>query len=185
MASSFIETFIAAKRGATKEDAFREFVALPRISEWAGADPSRVARLKDEFDRAWARMRASEADAAAEADAAPLAAKPAAAPARPAPAAPKAPAESAPRKPRVGKPVASVMCTSCGSMNLHAHLAGDAVLIKCASCDTVYRDLLELIPVKEVGPFEFVFGEGWKGVVTFVALLALVVAVGVALRWSS
>lgn len=182
MASSFIETFIAAKRGVTKEEAFREFVALPRISEWAGADASRVTRLKDEFDRAWARMRASEADAAAEAGSGSSAPQAATAPAAPAA---RAPTEAASRRPRAGKPVASVMCTSCGSMNLHAHLAGDAVLIKCASCDTVYRDLLELIPVKEVGPFEFVFGEGWKGVATFVALLVLVVAVGVALRWSS
>ena len=59
-----------------------------------------------------------------------------------------------------------VMCTSCG----HIDVWMQDDVIGCRSCGHVYDDMLHLIRVTPVGPFEFLFGEGWAGYATAAGL---------------
>lgn len=59
-----------------------------------------------------------------------------------------------------------VMCTSCGRVDVWMQ----SDVIGCRSCGHVYDDMLQLIRVTPVGPFEFLFGEGWAGYATAAGL---------------
>lgn len=200
MAASPIESFIRSRRDASREQAFGEFLQTPRIKDWASGDESRVERLRSEFNRAWDRVNGDGDDAQDAVDAA-APAPPASGKTRtvtPTARGKRAPPEPAMEKPsasdavtgaqdakwaRFGKVTQSVMCPKCGSVRLHAHLDHDAVNIRCRQCDSVYTDLLELIPVRRVGPFAFLFGEGLGGVGTAVGLGAALALVYGVLKW--
>ena len=71
-----------------------------------------------------------------------------------------------------------VMCTSCGTINVW--MQDDA--IACRSCGHTYTDMLQLIRVTPVGPFEFLFGEGWVGYATAGGIVAAFVGLYFLLR---
>lgn len=180
--SEVIEEFIRRHPGMAERDAFEAFLREPRIASWVGADASRRERLQREFDRVWSRLQDEPA-----APAAPSA--PAAPPAPAAPAQAKRPApivhHEAPEPPRSARVDVrthrahgaarrlNLLCPACTRVDVW--LADGA--ITCRSCQTTYEDMLALVPVKPVGPFAYVFGEGVKGYLTAggVALLLLVV----------
>jgi hypothetical protein len=61
-----------------------------------------------------------------------------------------------------------VLCTSCKRTTVWM----DGDLIQCRACGHTYDDMLQLIRVTPVGPFEFLFGEGWKGAAVAAAIAA-------------
>lgn len=64
--------------------------------------------------------------------------------------------------PTAGTRKLAVMCTTCGRVDVWMH--GD--IIGCRACGHVYDDMLQLVRVTPVGPFAFLFGEGWVGYAT-------------------
>lgn len=169
--SEVIETYIRRHPGLTAREAFEGFLAEDRIKAWVGSDPARRERLQAEFERVWGSM-------SGEARPAPPVAPPAP-PASPARSGPAGPVIHAPRTFRVevSTPVADapkaahgrkleVMCTSCRRVDVW--MQGET--IACRSCGHAYDDMLQLIRVTPVGPFEFLFGEGWVGYATATGL---------------
>jgi hypothetical protein len=55
--------------------------------------------------------------------------------------------------------------------------------LSCRSCGTVYDDMLSLVPVRPVGPFAYLFGEGVKGILTATGIGLLLLAVYGVLKW--
>ena len=157
--SEVIEEFIRAHPSASENEAFEGFAAQERIRSWLGSDATRRERLRREFARVWIQMESKANGASATL-----------VPPRPVTRAPDAPAPaSAPTLPAPGsEPVLvkaqpagparhlKVLCTACEAVDVWA----EAGHVRCRRCGHEYRDMLELIPVKEVGVLQFVFGEG-------------------------
>lgn len=184
--SEVIEEYIRRNSGMSEDAAFEAFLAQERIKAWVGSDPSRRERLRREFARMWtslhppsttsrqgtlvreARVEPVQVEVRAEA---PRPAEPRPAP-TPAPPQPKL---------RTGPPRRlQVMCPVCS----HTEVWLQEGIIQCRHCSREYDDMLQLIPVRPVGPFAYVFGDGVEGVLkaggVFVALAALYML----LRWS-
>lgn len=175
--SEVIESFIRRHPGLSEEAAFEGLLQEERIRAWVGADPTRKERLRREFGRVWATMRG-------DAPPPPPAAAPAGSTARAGPAGPAAatvqpartlrvevaPEALAPAPPpaaeQPGARKLAVMCASCGEVDVW--MRGDG--IACRACGRVYDDMLQLIRVTPVGPFAFLFGEGWTGYATAAGL---------------
>lgn len=182
--SEVIEEYIRAHPAQSEGEAFEGFAAQERIRAWLGSDPGRRERLRREFARVWSQFEAKPAPGGAAM--VPPRAVPIHAPAMPAPAPPPtsahAPAsrpahEHAPLPPPgPGARHLKVLCASCERMQVWA----DGSVIRCRHCGHVYDDMLELVPVRHVGMFHFLFGEGVTGVLVAggIALLLLLLYLG-------
>lgn len=104
------------------------------------------------------------------------------APAPPAPRVQVRPAQApAPAQPRasIGGRRLQLLCPACARIDVWL----DAGAITCRACGTAYDDMLALVPVKPVGPFEYLFGEGTKGALTAVGVGLLLLGVYGVLKW--
>lgn len=155
--SEVIETYIRRHPAMPESEAFEGFLRDERISRWVGADEARRERLRAEFARVWGQVRPSAT----------------AAPARPAPALPPPSQLAPPRR-------LQVMCPACERLDVWS----DAGVVECRACGAVYDDLLRLVPVRPVGPFAFLFGEGWTGVATAGGVALLLLGLYGVLRWA-
>lgn len=71
-----------------------------------------------------------------------------------------------------------VMCTYCARVDVW--MSGE--VIACRRCGKQYDDMLQLIRVTPVGPYEFLFGEGWRGVATGVGVIVGLLALYLLMR---
>ena len=175
--SEVIESYIRRHPGLSEKEAFEGFLKEDRIKAWVGSDDSRKERLRAEFGRVWGSMNVEGKMASSSAR-----------------SGPSGPTLQSPRTLRVevqpqqqtvaeqpsgpGARKLQVMCTSCGEVNVW--MQGDT--IGCRSCGHTYDDMLQLIRVTPVGPFEFLFGEGWVGYATAGGLAAAFVGLYFLLR---
>lgn len=184
--SEVIENYIRRHPDVGEKEAFDGFLHEERIKAWVGTDETRKERLRKEFGRVWGSMhvegqvshsgaragpsgpsqmqqpRSVRVDLTPQAELPPQAARP---------SAPRAPPGAGARK-------LQVMCTACHQVNVW--MQSDEIL--CRSCGTVYDDMLQLIRVTPVGPFEFLFGEGWKGAAVATGIAAGLVGLYFLLR---
>ena len=72
-----------------------------------------------------------------------------------------------------------VLCATCARMDVWLQ-GGD---IACRQCGRAYDDMLQLVPVKAVGPFAYLFGEGAGGWLTAGSMAAALLAIYALLRW--
>lgn len=197
--SEVIENYIRRHPGVPEKEAFEGFLLEDRIKTWVGGDDGRRERLRKEFGRVWGGMHV-EGQVTTAARVGP------AGPAGPqytegrgvrvqatddSPQALQKPAQprERPEAAQIMQPIPAmgaqsrklaVMCTGCMRVDVWM----DGGLIACRSCGKVYDDMLLLIRVTPVGPFEFLFGEGWVGYATATGIaLALLALYGV-LRWA-
>lgn len=175
--SEVIEAYIRRHPGASEPEAFEGFLREDRIQAWVGADPSRRERLRREFARVWSTLNNPEG-----------------APGKSGPAGP----QSAVLQPRA---VRVEVQTSEKAINVHAagpHARKLELLcpqctrydvwlaegtIACRGCGREYHDMLSLVPVKPVGPLEFMFGEGLAGYATAGGIAAGLVLLYVVFRY--
>jgi len=165
--SEVIESYIRRNPGLSEKDAFEGFLREERIRAWVGADESRKERLRKEFGRVWGSMhgdgqlaRASRAGPSGPASLEQPRTVRVNIQAEPEQAAKQVPPSLAP--PSADARKLSVMCTVCGRIDVWMQ----ADHIGCRSCGRAYEDMLQLIRVTPVGPFAFLFGEGWVGYAT-------------------
>lgn len=181
--SEVIEHYIRDHPGVSENDAFEGFARQERIAAWLGSDPTRRERLRREFARVWSMMEAKATSGGQRM--APLqprpvepAPKPAQAPVPP----PRAtePMEVPRRVPVAGGRKLSLLCPTCERLDVWA----DGGRVSCHHCGADYHDMLELVPVKVVGPFAFLFGEGAAGWLTAGGLVLLILLLYGVLKWA-
>ncbi|HUR69951.1 MAG TPA: hypothetical protein VM370_11955 [Candidatus Thermoplasmatota archaeon] len=165
--SEVIENYIRRHPGLSEKDAFDGFLQEERIRSWVGSDDSRKERLRVEFGRTWGSMHVQ---ASLEKGSA-----------RAGPSGPSQMQQARTVRVEVtpeavgdahvasgpGARKLSVLCTGCKHMDVW--MQGET--ISCHRCGRAYDDMLQLIRVTPVGPGEFLFGEGWRGVATGVGIV--------------
>lgn len=160
--SEVIEEYIRRNGGMGEPEAFETFLQQERIRAWVGGDTGRRERLHREFTRVWATLHP--------------------------PSTPSKPARSEAttvqvdvRRPSVSSPARrlQVLCAACNRLEVWSQDGA----IECRSCGRTYDNFLDLIPVKPVGPFAFVFGEGAEGWLTAGGIVALLLALYGVMRW--
>lgn len=194
--SEVIESFIRRHQGTSEEAAFAGFLEEERIKAWVGSDEGRRERLRREFGRVWATMHAATGRSGPSGPSQMVQERPVRVDLHPAPAAPAAPvAPARPAAPRAPLPAPRAVephpVTSAGARKLHVLCAScqrhdvwlEGGVISCRRCGHVYDDMLQLVRVKPVGPFEFIFGEGWAGAATAVGIALAFIALYGVLRW--
>lgn len=170
--SEVIENYIRRHAEVPEAEAFEGFLRDERIRRWVGEDEGRRDRLRREFSKVYASL--------GQGASAPQVAQQVPPPhGRSGPAGPTA-AATAPRPLRVEVHAPAhaapegfarqlqLLCRDCAKYDVW--LQGGT--IQCRRCGREYDDMLSLIPVKPIGPFAFVFGEGWVGYVTAGGLAA-------------
>lgn len=170
--SEVIENFIRRNPDLSEKDAFDGFLNEDRIKTWVGADDSRKERLRKEFGRVWGSLHVQGQVASSGARSGPsgpsglqqtrtvrVEITPEAMTGRAGPAGPAA------RK-------LSVLCANCKHVDVW--MQGDS--IQCHRCGRHYEDMLSLVRVTPVGPYEFLFGEGWSGAAVGVGIAAGLIA---------
>lgn len=180
--SEVIEEYIRRNTGMREEEAFQSFLQQDRIKAWVGTDEGRKDRLRREFTRVWQTLHPPMTTGRPAAERSrPQPVEPVAVEVRrPTPAAAPAPAAPAPPVAHAGPAKKlQVLCPTCGKLDVI--LQGG--VISCRTCSHRYENMLELIPVKPVGPFSFLFGEGWKGAAVAVGIVAALLALYGVLRW--
>jgi hypothetical protein len=171
--SEVIEEFIRRNPGSREPEAFERFLQEPRIRQWVGDDAGRRERLQREFSRVWENLHAGASSGGASSALATA----------PRPAAREV--HDAPRPMKVEvRPEATarhlhLLCPACARLDVW--LQGG--VLSCRSCGATYDDMLALVPVKPVGPFEYLFGEGIQGVLTAAAVGLFLLAVYGVLKW--
>ncbi|GEM_PF-4521151 len=166
--SEVIEDFIRAHPGATENEAFEGFAAQERIRAWLGSDANRRERLRREFARVWTQMEAkSTGTPTAMAQPRPIAV-PVAIPEAPAPAPAPVRVSAIPREAPPMRHL-KVLCARCE----RAEVWAEGSRIRCRRCGHEYDNMLDLVPVKPVGLFTFLFGEGKAGLVAAGGILLL------------
>lgn len=182
--SEVIEDFIRRNAGMAEIEAFHGFLQQERIKTWVGTDEARRERLRREFSRVWATLHppATPSRQGSLVREVP----------RPAPppesrvnvqiqrTAPPDPAEEAIRR-SVTAPAKRlhVLCPTCGKLDVWLSDGS----IACRTCSHIYEDMLQLIPVRPVGPFTFLFGEGLKGWLVAGGILLGLFLLYEVLRW--
>lgn len=73
----------------------------------------------------------------------------------------------------------SLLCPTCERTDVWATGAD----IHCRHCGTTYADMLQLIPVKKVGTFAYLFGEGPAGYLTAAGVALLLLLLYGVVRW--
>lgn len=186
--SEVIENYIRRHPDLSEKDAFDGFLNEERIKAWVGQDDSRKERLRKEFGRVWGTISGEGQ----------LASGPKAGPSGPtARVAQRAvhvealqstvteerrvlapigtPGGLGTRPPSTGSLAVGggrqlqVLCTNCRRIDVWMN---DDQSILCRRCGKHYDDMLQLIRITPVGPFEFMFGEGWKGAATAAGIVA-------------
>lgn len=179
--SEVIEDFIRRNSGMREEEAFAAFIEQDRIRAWVGTDEGRRERLRREFARDWSALHPPMTAARPAAERARPPPEPVQVEVRrpPAPAAPVAP-QFTERPAGITTPPKKlhVLCPTCGKYDV-VSLGG---LITCRTCQHKYDNMLDLVPVRPVGPFSFLFGEGWKGIAIAGGILVALVVVYLLLR---
>lgn len=179
--SEVIEEYIRRNSGMREDEAFNAFLQQDRIKAWVGSDEGRKERLHREFTRVWQTLHppmtaarpAAEKPRGPANDTVQVEIRRASAPAAPVqPQHVEAPRPTGPAK------KLHVLCPTCGKHDVF----NQGGVIVCRTCTHRYDNMLDLIPVQPVGPFTFLFGEGWKGIATAVAIGAALVLLYVALR---
>lgn len=155
--SEVIETYIRRHPGASESEAFDGFLREERIKQWVGADEGRRERLRREFSRVWSTLNNPEGAPAKSGPAGPQSAVLQPRPVRVEVHAPEKALHVHAAGPHARK--LDLLCPACTRYDVW--LAEGT--IACRGCGAVYDDMLALVPVKPVGPLEFVFGEGWVG----------------------
>lgn len=176
--SEVIEDFIRRHPGLPEGESFEAFLREPRIRAWVGDDATRRDRLHREFSRVWGHLQPATTG--------PTATVTTARPAPPQPMVREVPREApAPRAVPVDVPAhpqarrLHLLCPTCARLDVWLQ----AGVITCHHCGTSYDDMLALVPVKPVGPFAYVFGEGAKGILTAGGVALLLLAVYGVLKW--
>lgn len=179
--SEVIEEYIRRNPSLSQDAAFEGFLKIERIRLWVGTDETRRERLRREFTRVWTTMHSDNSPSQQGANAQQAAlVRPQAS--QPAPARPAAPADAPAPPPRLktGAPRRlNVLCPSCSHLDVWLQ-GGD---IGCRACGRDYDDMLQLIPVKPVGPFAFMFGEGIEGGLKAAGVAVGLLALYLGLRW--
>lgn len=178
--SEVIEDYIRRNTGMSEDAAFEGFLQQDRIRAWVGVDQSRRDRLRREFSRVWESLH-PPSTTSRQGTLVREAKQPIQVEVR-REAPPQAQAPEPRPQPRLNTGAArhlQVMCPVCRRLDVWL---ADGV-IACRHCGRSYDDMLHLIPVKPVGPFEYVFGGGWKGVAKAAGVAAGLVLVYIALRW--
>lgn len=140
-----------------------------------GDDAGRRERLQREFSRVWETLHAASSGGPASAALAPRPVVQEAPPAREAPRPLKVEV-----RPDASARKLSLLCPACARVDVWLQ----AGVLSCRSCGTAYDDMLALVPVKPVGPFEYLFGEGLKGILTAAGIGLLLLAVYGVLKWA-
>jgi hypothetical protein len=176
--SEVIENYIRRHPDQSEKDAFEGFLNEDRIKSWVGSDESRKDRLRKEFGRVWGSMHVGGAVGVSSAKSGPSG-----------PAQMQQPktvrvevapeAAQAPGKPGLAARKLSVLCPNCK----HTDVWMQGEEISCHRCGRVYDDMLSLVRVTPVGPFEFMFGEGWKGAATGIGIVGGLIGLYYLLRW--
>jgi hypothetical protein len=161
--SEVIEDYIRRNPSDSEDHAFDGFLKMDRIATWVGNDDGRRERLRREFTRVWSAMHPvvlpKMGPAALEppkpretrsTDARPRAPEP-----KPAHRPTALETKEPPRK-------LHLLCATCSKMDVWR---SDGQFL-CRNCGRSYDDLLDLIPVRPVGPFAFMFGDGATGWLT-------------------
>lgn len=173
--SEVIEEYIRRHPGLREADAFEGFLKQDRIKAWVGADESRKERLRAEFGRVWQTLQGAaggtrgpvtmrETDLEMEERRKQME------------AAKRVPVQVASDEP---SRKLQLMCPACNRTEVWKQ----GHVIACRNCGRVYEDMLDLVPVKPVGPFAFVFGEGVQGWLTAGGIALLLLALYGVLRW--
>lgn len=175
--SEVIEGYIRRHPELSEKDAFEGFLKEERIRTWVGADESRKERLRKEFGRVWGSMNV-EGQLATSARSGPSGPTSMQQPRSVRIDVSPAPEARAARPEAPGARRLQVLCTSCRRTTVWMDDAG----IQCRSCGHAYEDMLQLIRVTPVGPFEFLFGGGWKGAAVAGGIAAGLLALYLLLR---
>lgn len=168
--SEVIEEYIRRHPGLLESEAFDEFVGQDRIRQWLGADASRHARLRVEFGRIWQQIQTTASGGRGPAVATEMAQRQTKAPNQ------RLQVQVTPDQPWQRL---NLLCSTCARFDVWR--SGD--VIACRGCGRSFDDMLELVPVKAVGPFAFAFGEGIGGVAVAVGIALLLVVLYGVLRW--
>lgn len=178
--SEVIEDYIRRNSGMREDEAFDTFLQQDRIKAWVGSDEGRKERLRREFTRVWQTLHPpmTAARPAAEKPRAPQEAVQVEVRRPPPPPAPVQPQHveraAVPAPPKK----LHVLCPTCGKHDVY-NVGG---VIACRTCSHKYDNMLDLVPVRPVGPFTFLFGEGWKGLATAGGIALALVALYLLLR---
>lgn len=194
-----LREFVVRNRDMPKDAALAQVFDMPKVRSWVGNDAARRERLMREFERLWAEVAVEQASAAPERAGAPLQRR------QPSAAEPPRYRETEPvHRPHMGpahahadegvvreaaRPMRAVrarrekfICSACGSYDIYSESDGREVRVRCRQCKTEFPDLLELVPVVEVGPFELFFGRGREAAVKAGAIVVLWAVVYLLLR---
>lgn len=165
-----LREFVVRNRALPKDEALALVLDMPKVRAWAGTDGARRDRLVREFERLWAEV-AAPAETERPQRATPRA-QPHMGPAHA--HADERVVREATRPPKVVRSRREkFICASCGSYDIYSESDGHDVHVRCRQCKAEYPDLLQLVPVVEVGPFELFFGRGREAAVK-VGAIALV-----------
>lgn len=171
-----LREFVLRNRGLPKAQALDQVFEMPKVRAWVGSDTARRERLTREFERLWAEVAVGESPAR-------LAPRP-----QPhmGPAhqhADERVVREAARPPKVVRSRREkFICSACGSYDIFSESDGHAVHVRCRQCKTEFPDLLALVPVVEVGPFELFFGHGREAAVKIGAITLVWAAVILLMR---
>lgn len=176
--SEVIETYIRRHPGASEPEAFEGFLREERIKQWVGGDETRRERLRREFARVWSAIHNPEGAAAKAGPAGPQSAVLQPRAVRIEVQTPEKALHVNAAGPHARK--LDLLCTQCTRYDVW--LAEGT--IACRGCGRVYDDMLALVPVKPVGPLEFMFGEGWVGYATAAGIAAGLALLYVVFRYT-
>lgn len=171
--TSSVHEFVAKHRTLERDAAFALLLAEEPVKSAIARSPDLEARLAQDFQRAWVAEQAQTVEIVEDlgdlADIPDLE-EPAAPP-------PTADARATPL------PEARFLCPGCGKRALVPHLASGIARVGCAGCGFATENVLSLVPVKETGALEYLFGAGWRRA-AYPSLAATVLAGAfLALRW--
>jgi uncharacterized protein (DUF983 family) len=151
MTARSLQELVDRHAGKPREEVIRCVLEEPQIRQWVQGDAVKRKRLEDEVTQLLGATL------------------------------------STPRARPVGKPQARLkstrtlevrqgrafMCPSCYAVTVTSAWEKDRVIARCRACGESYEDLLALIPVQQVGPFEFLLGENRTAVTrTMILVLA-------------
>lgn len=195
--SEVIENFIRRHPQLSESEAFDGFLSEDRIKSWVGTDQSRRERLRKEFGRVWAehhveQVRAQTPTSARAGPSGPARTSPSQAirvEVTPSAQGPPVAPPSAPGPAQASRASATngggrklqVLCTKCRRVDVW--MAANNT-VQCRACGLQYDDMLQLIRVTPVGPFEFIFGQGWRGIAMGAGIVAGLVGLYLILRWA-
>lgn len=172
--TSSVHEFVAKHRAMERDAAFELLIAEEPVKAAIARTPDLEARLAQDFQRAWAAEHAQKVEIVEDfGDLADI-------PDLEEPAAPLPAPDDARAAPL---PDARFLCPGCGKRALVPHVAGGVARVVCPGCAFATTNVLSLVPVKETGAVEYVFGGGWRRVAYPTLGAAILASAFLALRW--